>query len=39
MTAKSWKGVWGNLKFLVGYKAWATLIVFGAGVLLGSYVF
>ena len=33
--AKSVSGVWGNLKFLLGFKFWATLIVFAAGFVVG----
>ena len=34
--AKSLKGVKGNLKFIINYKMWATLIVFSAGILIGD---
>ena len=36
--AKTVKGVWGNLKFLVHYKTWATLAVFFTGVAVGMAV-
>ena len=29
------KGLWGNLRFLVIWKTWATLIVFGVGFAIG----
>ena len=35
--ANSVSGVWGNLKFLVGFKFWATLIVFAVGVVVGGF--
>ena len=34
--AKTMKGFKGNLKFIINYKVWATLAVFGAGVLTGA---
>lgn len=34
--AKSLKGVQGNLRFIVSYKFWATVIVFAAGVAIGA---
>ena len=33
--AKSFRGLWGNIRFLILYKTWATLVVFALGVLLG----
>lgn len=33
--AKSWSGLWGNLRFIVRYKALATLAVFLLGVAAG----
>jgi len=33
--AKSFRGLWGNIRFLIFYKTWATLVVFALGVLLG----
>ncbi len=37
--AKSVRGVWGNLRFIIGYKLWATLVVFGAGIAVGGAIF
>ncbi len=34
--ATSFKGLWGNLRFLVVWKTWAALIVFGIGLALGA---
>ena len=30
--ATTLKGLWGNLRFIVTWKTWAVLVVFGAGV-------
>ena len=37
--AKTFKGLWGNLKFLVHYKTWATVVIFLLGVLVGFFLF
>ena len=37
--ARSFKGLWGNLKFLISYKTWATLVIFIFGLLLGYGIF
>ena len=34
--ATSFKGLWGNLRFLVVWKTWAAQIVFGIGLALGA---
>ena len=34
--AKSLKGVKGNLKFVLGYKAWAAVVIFAAGAVVGA---
>lgn len=33
--AKSLRGVWGNLKFIVHYKTWAVIVLVTLAVLLG----
>ena len=34
---RTWKAVLTNLKFIISYKFWATLIVFGIGVVFGTF--
>ncbi len=33
--ATSFKGLWGNLKFIVAWKTWAAVVMFAAGVAVG----
>lgn len=33
--AKTWSGLWGNIKFLFEYKTWATWVVVGASFAVG----
>ena len=33
--ATSFKGLWGNLGFVVKWKTWAALVVFGVGAAVG----
>ena len=34
--AKTWKGVRGNLRFIISYKFWASLTLFVVGTCLGA---
>ena len=34
--AKSWRGLWGNIRFIVGFKTWAALVIFTLGLMAGS---
>ena len=34
--AKKLKGIKGNLKFIINYKMWASLILFAAGGIIGA---
>jgi len=33
--AKSLKGLWGNVKFIVKFKSWATILIFAFGIAVG----
>ena len=33
--ATSFKGLWANLRFIIEWKTWAVLVVFGAGIAVG----
>ena len=35
--AATFNGVWGNIKLMFWTKLWATLIIFGGGILVGGY--
>ena len=35
--AKSWKGVWANIKDIIRYKFWAALVLFGAGLVVEKF--